>query len=214
MQRRQRLRKHACALLALASALATSLHVERASAALLEVGAGKSYATPCAAIAAAKPNDEIVVSPGTYTDSCAIAVAGLKLRGVGGQPKVDLSGSDHPAQYKGIYVVTADDVTIENLELTGAHISSDNGENAAGIRVEGKGLTVRGCKIHDNQNGILGGTSGTLTIEHTELFHNGLGDGCNSDGCTHNVYVANIDTLNFRFNWSHGIATPPTRATS
>ena len=52
-----------------------------------------------------------------------------------------------------------------------------------------------------------GGTTGTLTIEHSEFANNGLGDGCNAGGCTHNVYVANVDRLNFRFNWSHRIAT-------
>ncbi|HKO90922.1 MAG TPA: hypothetical protein VJU61_07215, partial [Polyangiaceae bacterium] len=47
---------------------------------------------------------------------------------------------------------------------------------------------------------------GTLTIEHTEFFQNGMGNGCNDSGCTHNIYVANIDTLYFRFNWTHDIA--------
>jgi hypothetical protein len=192
---------------ALAAALTTFLSVGSATAATLRVGPGQTYATPCAAIAAAKARDEIEIAAGTYSDSCAIAVAGLTLRGVGGQPKVDLSSTDHPAQYKGIYVVTADDVTIENLELMGAHIDAAHGLNAAAIRVEAKGLTVRRCKIHDNQNGILGGTSGTITIEHSEFFGNGLGDGCNEGGCTHNLYIANIDTLYFRFNWSHSIAT-------
>lgn len=178
-----------------------------AAAAPLRVGPGEAYATPCAAVAKAAAGDVIEIAAGVYRDSCAISVPRLTLRGTDKQPTIDLSGTDHPAQYKGIYVVTADDVTIENLELTGAHISADNGENAAGVRVEAKGLTVRGCKIHHNQNGILGGTSGSLTIEHTELYQNGLGDGCNGSGCTHNVYVSNIDTLYFRFNWSHDIAS-------
>jgi hypothetical protein len=173
----------------------------------LEVGPGRSHATPCEAVAVAKPQDVIEINAGTYTDSCSLAVQGLTLRGVNGQPKIDLSASDHPAQYKGIYVIDADDITIENLELTGAHISDDNGGNAAGLRVQAAGLTVRGCNIHDNQNGILGGTTGTLTIEHSELANNGVGDGCNQGGCTHNLYIANIDTLNFRFNWSHKVAT-------
>lgn len=175
-------------------------------AAPLRVGPGETYAKPCDAVAAAQTGDVIEVTAGTYTDSCSIAVQGLTLRGVNGQPKIDLSGTDHPAQYKGIYVVDAADVTLENLELTGAHITDDNGANAAGVRVQAAGLTVRGCYIHDNQNGILGGTTGALTIEHTEFANNGLGDGCNQGGCTHNVYVANIDQLMFRFNWSHHIA--------
>lgn len=188
------------------ASLVMALHAGSAAAQPLRVGAGQTYAAPCGAIAAAKPNDTIEIAAGSYTDSCAINVAGLTLRGVGGLPKIDLSGTNHPAQYKGIYVVAADDVTIEHLELMGAHIDASNGENAAAIRVEASGLTVRGCTIHDNQNGILGGTTGTITIEHTELFGNGLGNGCNGGGCTHNLYIANIDVLYFRFNWSHGIA--------
>lgn len=173
----------------------------------LAVGAGRSYASPCQAVAAANPHDVIEISAGTYTDSCSLPVEGLTLRGVDGQPKIDLSGTDHPAQYKGIYVIDAADITIESLELTGAHISDDNGANAAALRVQAPGLTVRGCNIHDNQNGILGGTTGTLTIEHSEFANNGVGNGCNTGGCTHNLYIANIDTLNFRFNWSHHVAT-------
>ena len=99
-----------------------------------------------------------------------------------------------PAQYKGIYVVTANGVTIENLELTGAHISAANGENAAAIRMEGEDLTVRSCVIHENQNGILGGSAGTLTVEYSRVLGNGVGDGCNGGGCTHNLYIGKIDS--------------------
>ncbi len=179
-----------------------------ASAATLEVGPGKTYATPCDAIAAAQPNDVVEVAAGTYTDSCYINVQGLTVRGVGGRPKIDLSGTEHPAGYKGVYVIDADGVRIENLELTGAHISDDNGANGAGLRVEAGGLTVHGCYIHDNQNGILGGGAGTTTIEYTEFSKNGLGNGCNVGGCTHNLYIPNsVDKLVFQYNWTHDIAT-------
>src|SRR4051794_30674887 len=104
-------------------ASAFSLVPAVASAATLEVGTGKTYAKPCDAIAAAAAGDTIAISPGTYTDSCAVTKANLTIKGVGGRPKIDLSGTDHPANYKGIYVIDADDVTLENLELTGANIS-------------------------------------------------------------------------------------------
>ncbi len=179
-----------------------------AHADVLEVGPSKTYATPCAAVAAAKPNDVIQVAPGTYTDTCSLPVAGITLKGVGGRPKIDLSGTDHPAQYKGIYVIDADGITIENLELFGAHISDSNGSNGAALRIQAKDLTVRNCVIHDNQNGILGGTTGKLTVEGTEFYGNGLGTGCtNGNGCTHNLYIANIDELRFQHNWTHDIAT-------
>ena len=187
-----------------------------ARAATLTVGQGKQYPNPCAAIAAAQPNDEIDVSPGTYSDTCEINVAGLVLKGVGGQPKIDLMGSIQPFQSKGIYVVSADNVRIENLELTGAQISNADGANGAGLRVTGHGLVVHGCYIHDNQDGILAAPltdGGTITIEYTELSHNGLGDGCNQGGCTHNVYISKLsstvryDKTIFQYNWSHDIAS-------
>jgi hypothetical protein len=186
-----------------------------ARAATLQVPSAQ-YATPCAAIAAAQPMDEIDVSPGTYTDSCEINTQGVTLKGVGGQPKIDLSGTNHPADYKGIYVVSADDVTIENLELTGAHIDDSMGGNGAGLRITGHGVVVHGCYIHDNQNGILAAPivdGGTITIEYTELSHNGLGDACDQGGCVHNVYVSKTsstvryDKTIFQFNWSHDLAS-------
>jgi MYXO-CTERM domain-containing protein len=186
-----------------------------AAAATRQVGPGKTYTTPCAAIAAAGANDEIDIATGTYTDSCEVNTAGLTLKGVGGMPKIDLSGTNHPADYKGIYVVSADGVTIENLELTGAHIDDSEGGNAAGVRATGHGLVVHGCYIHDNQNGILAAPTvdgGTITIEYTELSHNGLGDACDQGGCVHNVYVSKTsssvryDKTVFQFNWSHDLA--------
>ena len=108
------------------------------------------------------PGDRVEVDPGTYTDTCSIGVQGLTLIGVGGRPKVDLSAGT-PSGQKGIYVIDADDVTIENFELTGAQISVGAGENGAGVRVEKtRNFTVRGCFIHDNQDGILA-TPNTLS---------------------------------------------------
>jgi MYXO-CTERM domain-containing protein len=182
----------------------------------LTVGPGQVYTTPCAAIAAAQDGAEIDVGPGTYTDSCEINTPGLTLKGVGGQPKIDLSGTNHPADYKGIYVVAADYVTIDNLELTGAHVDDSEGGNAAALRVTGQGLIVHGCYIHDNQNGILAAPTvdgGTITIENTELSHNGLGDACDQGGCVHNVYISKTssairyDKTVFQFNWSHDLAS-------
>ena len=103
------------------------------------VGPTQTITRPCDAIAVALAGQEIDIAPGTYTDSCEITTEGLWLRGVGGQPKIDLSGTNHPADYKGIYVVASDNVTIENLELTGAHIDDSEGGNAAALRVTGQG---------------------------------------------------------------------------
>ena len=176
---------------------------------------GQEYTTPCAAIMDADDGAEIDIQPGTYTDTCEITTAGITLRGVNGRPKIDLTGKP-PFGKKGIYVVSSDYVTIDNLELTGAQIADGDGGNAAALRVTGKNLVVHDCFIHDNQNGILAAPlvdGGDITIENTELSHNGLGDACDQGGCVHNVYISKTsasiryDRTIFQFNWSHDLAS-------
>jgi hypothetical protein len=63
--------------------------VASASAATLSVGPGKTYAKPCAAIAAAKDGDVIEITGNTtYSgDVCYIMRNNLTIRGVNGRPK-------------------------------------------------------------------------------------------------------------------------------
>jgi hypothetical protein len=76
-----------------------------ASAATLSVGAGKTYAAPCAAFAAAKDGDTIeITGNATYSgDVCGISRNNLTIRGVNGRPKIDAAGKN--AMGKGIWVV-------------------------------------------------------------------------------------------------------------
>lgn len=168
-----------------------------ARAATLSVGPQGKYAAPCAAFAAAADGDTIEIdSAGAYVgDVCGIAKNQLTIRGLGGRAKVDAGGKN--AQGKAIWVVQGDDTTVENIEFTGAAVPDLNG---AGIRQEGKNLTVRGCYFHDNENGILAGDSADseILIEHSEFDHNGAGD-----GYSHNLYINHVGKLTFRYNWSH-----------
>jgi Abnormal spindle-like microcephaly-assoc'd, ASPM-SPD-2-Hydin/Right handed beta helix region len=164
----------------------------------LQVGPGKQYAAPCAAIAAAAAGDEIDIdSTGTYTgDVCQWSTAGLTLVGVGtGRAVINAGGNN--SQGKGIWVISGNNTTVENIEFTGAAVPDMNG---AGIRAEGNNLTIRNCYFHDNQEGILtdGGNS-VILIEFSEFYHNGAGD-----GFSHNLYIGNITQFIFRYNYSHG----------
>src|ERR1700735_3244880 len=103
-----RTRLHCACVLVPGGVVATLLFAPPADAATLQVGPGQTYTTPCAAIAAASAGDEIDIATGTYTDTCAINTAGLHLKGVGGRPKIDVTGEE-PAQSKGVYAVEADD---------------------------------------------------------------------------------------------------------
>ncbi|MFI4969288.1 MAG: right-handed parallel beta-helix repeat-containing protein [Lysobacterales bacterium] len=186
---------HTCRLLLAAIAVSLS---SVAAATTLRVGPGEIYATPCAAIAAAAPNDTILVdASGTYAgDVCAWSTSGLTIQGVNGQPHIDAAGQS--AQGKAIWVIAGDDTTIDNIELSGCHVPDMNG---AGVRQEGRNLIVRRSYFHDNEDGILAGdkAGSTILIEHTEFANNGAGD-----GYSHNLYINHVDTLVFQYNWSHG----------
>ena len=167
-----------------------------ASAATLSVGAGKTYATPCKAFAAAKAGDTIDIQAGTYSgDVCAISASKLTIRGVNGRPHIKAGGKHSGG--KGIWVVRGNDITIDNVEMSGAAVPDKNG---AALRLEGTNFTLRRSFLHDNENGVLSGVNeaSTVTMEYNEFGRNGRGD-----GYTHNVYIGKVAKLYFRYNFSH-----------
>lgn len=169
-----------------------------AHAAILQVGPGKPFAAPCAAILKAVSGDTIQIdSSVTYVgDVCSWLTPNLTIVGVGGaRAHIDAGGQN--SQGKAIWVISGANTTIENVEFSGATVPDNNG---AGIRQQADNLTLRNCYFHDNQEGILTDASltSTITIEFSEFAFNGFGD-----GQTHNVYIGNIGTLIFRYNYSH-----------
>jgi len=184
------LRLHTMLLMSLAAA-------GSASAATLSVGPGKTYAAPCAAFAKAKAGDVVEIDGSkTYSgDVCAISVSDLTIRGVNGRPKINANGKN--AQGKGIWVVKGNNVKVENVEMYGAKVADKNG---AALRLEGTNFTLRSSYLHNNENGILSGANGnsTIVVENSEFGFNGYGD-----GKTHNLYIGNVASLVFRFNYSH-----------
>lgn len=168
------------------------------SAAILQVPG--SYSTLAQAVSAAKNGDTIEIAAGQYTNGIitSIHVDNLKIRGVGGRAHLNASGQSI-ANGKAIFVITGENITLENIEFSGAKVVDENG---AGIRHEGGLLSVKNCYFHDNENGILTsnqGTSGELVIENSEFAHNGLGRA----GYTHNIYVGHIGRFVFKYSYSH-----------
>jgi hypothetical protein len=161
----------------------------------LEVGPDKQFKKPSQAIAAARDGDTIEIAAGTYlNDWTVIRRNNLKLRGSGG-PAV-LKSQGMISNGKAIWVIAGDDISIENVEFRGARVRDRNG---AGIRQEGRKLTLRNCRFIDNENGILGGRHETVfDIQHCEFAYNSLV----ARPGTHNLYVMG-ERLVFQFNYSH-----------
>lgn len=170
---------------------------------VLRVGPTRTYQTPSAAEAVANDGDVIEIDAGVYMDDITVwRQNNITLRGVGGRAHLQgtqvipfVSGSDRQ-NGKGIWVIRGNNISVENIEFSGARVTDLNG---AGIRNEGNDLSICNSYFHDNENGILGGAYGSLLIEYSEFDNNGLGD----YGRTHNLYIDGGDKLIFRHNYSH-----------
>lgn len=91
---------------------------------------------------------------------------------------------------KGILVPLAGvDLHVANIAFIGAKSWDRNG---AGIRHEGRNLTVSNCRFISNEEGILatGAATGAIRISNSEFVDNGFGD-----GQSHGIYVSSGDRL-------------------
>ncbi len=163
------------------------------------VGAGRTYAKPSAVMLLVNDGDTVNIDAGTYTaDVAKWTKDDLVFRGVGGLAhlKADLTSSGR----KAIWVMEGNNAIIQFVEFSGCHDTMAIDKNWAGIREEGFGLTISNCYFHDNDNGILAGAKAgsKITIEYSEFSNNGF-----PDGYSHNLYIGEIDTLIFRYNYSH-----------
>jgi hypothetical protein len=146
------------------------------------VGPTLAYPTLAKAVAVARPGDVIEVVPGTYHETFAVTQPRIVIRGFRGRAHIDCAGL-RPVADKACILLAAADITLEDLEISGAQISGA-GNNAACVRNE-PDLDFKLSKItcHGSQNGVLT-NGGKIVIEGSEFFDNGW------DGSTHNAYFS------------------------
>src|SRR5258706_12985181 len=153
----------------------------------LSVGANETFHTIHDAAAASHSGDTLLVQAGTYVNDFSQIDHDLNIIGVGGY--AHLVGTQDIDNGKAM-LVTNGNVTVQNLEFSGASVGDQNG---AGIRHESGDLTVLNSSFHDNQEGILAGDNmaSSMVIQNSSFVHNGAGD-----GQRHGVYVGQIASLN------------------
>ena len=158
-----------------------------AQARTLETGPGKQFNTPSAAIAVAQDGDKIAIYPGQYFDCAVVKANKVTIEGIGAADKVVMT--DKTCEGKALLVTRGSDITVRNLTLTRARVPDENG---AGIRSEGRNLTVEHTRFINNQNGILSGTGGGSIIIRDSLFDK---NGFCGKACAHGVYIGGVDLL-------------------
>ncbi len=176
---------------------------------ILHVGPGQPFARIEDAVEHAAAGDTISVHPlegNRPYENVAVLVRTprLTIRGVGWpQTRVVLSGAGF--EYSGVGSVPraivqfnpeADNCTIEGFEITDAHNASHNG---AGVRInQANHVTVRRCRIHGNDMGIMsnggGGPDSAVDqrIEFCEVYKNGAAA---DPGQNHNLYLGGTSVV-------------------
>lgn len=164
---------------------------------ILHVGPGRDLKSPSDAARVARDGDVVEIDAGEYTDTAVWRQNDLWIRGVNGRPH--LTAPAQVAEGKAIWVIKGRDVIVENVELSGARVPSRNG---AGIRAEGRNLTVRASYFHRNEMGLLTNHNpeSTITVEFSEFAANGFED----ERYHHNIYVGRVDHFVLRHSYSHG----------
>ncbi len=164
------------------------------------VGPSRTYISPNALflVNIVQDGDIIEIDAADYSGAAAFAnwsADNLIIRGVGGRPHLIANGQN--LQGKGIWIISGDNATVENIEFSGATVPDKNG---AGIRQEGISLTIRNCYFHDNENGILTNNpnAGDILVEYSEFSSNGFGG-----GFTHNIYVGHVNSFTLRYSYMH-----------
>jgi hypothetical protein len=170
--------------------------VSNCTAATWLVGPTQTYTMPSQVSTLVQDGDTVAIDAGVYNSDVARWTANnLVLKGVGGLAHLKANGNSYGG--KAIWVISGNNTTVEWIEFSLCACPSNNG---AGIRQEGIDLTVRYSYFHDNENGILAGDNVTsnMLIEYCEFYNNGYGD-----GFTHNLYINHLNSLTFRYNYSH-----------
>lgn len=148
--------------------------------------------------------DTVLIDSGAYVGDVGVwNNNNLVIRCPNGMARFNANGNI--AQKKGIWVLAGNNTYVEGFEFYGAAISAADGDNGAGIRVGGNGLTCRRCYFHDNQEGILTGndtTNNNIWIEACEFERNGVETG-GAAGYEHNIYVGHSASCTIKFCYFH-----------
>lgn len=160
------------------------------------VGPTRAYRRPSEVAGVAQDGDTILIEGGIYENDFAIwDQSNLTIRGIEGRPV--LTSSSEIPNGKAIWIIRGDNIVLERLEFSGAHVADGNG---AGVRHEGKRLIIRDSYFHHNELAILAGSDPgrELVVERTEIAWQSR-----DQHFSHGLYVGSIASFTIRFSFVH-----------
>ncbi|VAW00342.1 hypothetical protein MNBD_ALPHA01-400 [hydrothermal vent metagenome] len=175
--------------------------ISAAQAKIWLVGPDFRLHKPSEAIKLAKNGDIIKIVAGVYENDYAIINQdNLTIEGLNGFAHMKSSGPVPGG--KAIWVTNGKNITIRNVEFSGARVPDKNG---AGIRLQRGSLLIENCYFHDNQIGILtnAGRNITLTIKYSEFSRNILLTP-QTRNPAHNIYIGSISEFIMENSISRG----------
>ncbi len=178
--------------------LLAALAASPAWAATIEVGPDRSITSPAAAIASAAEGDTIAIDEGDYFECLRPRTPGLTIEGRG----TGAVFTDTTCDGKAIVVVQADRLTLRNLTLQRARVPDGNG---AGIRAEGKRLTIDHLRFINNQAGLIttNDPAADITITDTSFADTGR---CETNRCSGAILAGTIRRLRLERTEITGVA--------
>lgn len=151
---------------AAAALLAAALACGTAAARTIVVGEGGDVPTLAEAARRATDGDVLSLKPGEYFECAALSQHRLTIQGPGAVL------TDRACEGKAILVLRGNGTTVRDLKLARARVPDGNG---AGIRLEGRSLTLEHVTFENNQVALLaGGDAGQVQISGSRFSRNGV----------------------------------------
>lgn len=167
---------------------------------VVRVGPTRSIVAPSIAARRAKSGSIIEIDAGDYYGDVALwRQNDLIIRGVGGRVRLHADGKS--SEDKALWVIRGSRIVIENIEFSGVKVRDHNG---AGIRYEGADLTLRNCRLHHNEMGLLTGarSDAKVVIENCEIDHNSTNTAAHGK-LGHNIYIGRIASFAIHNSYVH-----------
>lgn len=148
---------------------------------VIDVGPDEFYQVPSEVANVVQDGYTIRIAPGDYVDCASWRANDLIIVA----PEGDVTVRDRTCEGKAIWVISGNDIMVDGVTFSGAAVPDRNG---AGIRAEGRNLTVRNSRFIENENGILAAPieGSTIIVENSEFMRNGT---------EHGIYVNQIARL-------------------